>query len=69
LFEKSFETPEGKQLKRFGGYFVESDAAQASGWHAEHAFNSTVEKGYFFDVPEGLKQELKGAGLNVYKQK
>ena len=48
---------------------MESDAVKASGWHAEHAFNTTVEKGYLFDVPEGLKQDLQGAGLNVFKQK
>jgi hypothetical protein len=62
------KTPEGTQLERFAGYFVESNAVQAAGEHAEHAFNTTVEKGYLFDVPEGLKQDLQGAGLHVYKQ-
>ena len=62
------KTPEGTQLERFAGYFVESDAVEAAGQHAEHAFNTTVEKGYLFDVPEGLKQDLQGAGLHVYKQ-
>ena len=52
------KTPEGTQLERFAGYFVESDAVQASGWHAEHAFNSTVERGFLFDIPESQKQDL-----------
>jgi hypothetical protein len=63
------KTRDGILLEEYAGYFVESDAVQAAGWHAEHAFNTTVEKGYLFDVPEGLKQDLQGAGLHVYKQK
>ena len=63
------KTPEGNQLQTFGGYFVESEAVQNAGWFAEHALNSTVEKGYFFDVPEGLKHDLQAEGFNVYKQK
>jgi hypothetical protein len=62
------KTPEGTQLERFAGYFVESEAVQAAEWYAENAFNTTVEKGYLYDVPEGLKQDLQGAGLKVYKQ-
>ena len=35
---------------------------------AKHAFKSSVEKGYLFDVSEGLKQDYHEPELNVFRQ-
>ena len=67
--EESLKTPEGNQLKVFGGQFAESDNIKTAQYFGERAMNHTVEHGYLFDVPEEIKGDLQEEGLNVYKQR
>ena len=67
--EESLKTPEGNQLKVFGGYFAESDNVKTAQYFGESAMNHTVEHGYLFDVPEEIKGDLQEEGINVYKQR
>ena len=62
------KTPEGHQLDRAATHFLESDFSEKAARHIEAVERIATEKGYFFDVPEGLKKELQESGLHVYKQ-